>query len=263
MIEFIERLRIASWKFNQPLARLPLNSRAVVSDLFIWRKSDEYNTFFEILSLPSIFEDLPTSQARVTIVIFNLEGEKILEESISFCRYFRNTICVSDIIPAGSGTFGTFSVFHSYIPESLESLGSFLCERGYVAYKYKDMPLHSYCHGNLDAIACLDDQRLQLLGATSIRSRIFNLQYNLTATAHYDLALVNPTQKSQKITLSLISSSGTESHSHIIKLSPRASYIFNLPPRNESFRAVIKSKLVMARPLVFKVSKNMADVFHG
>jgi len=263
MTRYLERLRLASWKLGQPLSRLPSSPAAVVSDLFIWRNNEDYKTSFELISLPSIFDSQSTIHADATIVINSSDGVNVLELPISFPPYCRQTLRMQDLIPAGYGPYGTFSIFHSHTPSNIGSLGSFLCERGYVGYQYRDSSVHSYAHGNLDAVARLDDYSTELLGSRSFRKRNFNLQCKLEPSAVYELALVNPVPHRQTVTFLTLLPSGAVMDSRSIILPPRGSYIFTLAPNEDNLRLVIRSNLVMARPLVFKLSRGRADVFHG
>lgn len=263
MIRYLEKLRLATWKLYQPLTRIPTCPDAVISDLFVWRNTDRFKTFFELICLPSIFDDSSPTPVHATIVIFNSVGEQLVEAQIEFGISSRYTISLADLIPAGSGPFGTFSVFHSHTPQCIRLLGSFLSERGYAGYRFNNMILNSYAHGNFDAIARLNDQSLQLLGGLSLRKRNFNLQHDLECYAAYDLAIVNPSPKDLQIKLTVLLSSGKLFYTETITLCPRGTHIFCITPNNENLRAIITSRLIMARPLVFKVFQDQIDVFHA
>ena len=60
MTLILEKLRLLLWKFGQPLTKIPPSSNAAVSDLFIWRHTDEITTYFELLNLPYLLNFLGT-----------------------------------------------------------------------------------------------------------------------------------------------------------------------------------------------------------
>ena len=263
MKRFLERLRRASWTYKQPLTHLPAIAGAPVSDLFLWRNSKEWETFFELTDLPALFAGLARPAGHVTLVLFDAAGQQFLEKTVEITPGRRNTLALSGIIGSGFGSVGTFSVFHAYTPRSLQALGSHLAERGYVSYRYLSGPIRAYVHGNLDAIARLPDQRLQLLGGQSVRCRDYYLQYALAAPASYDLGIVNPTSKTQTIACRTLSASGNQMGLQSVKLPPCGSHLFRVEPQCAQQRIVMSSRLIMARPLVFRVQNQKTDVFHG
>jgi hypothetical protein len=263
MKQHIERLRRAIWSYKQPLTRVPTIAGSPVSDLFLWRNSEEWETFFELIDLPALFAGLDSAGGHVALVFFDAAGNLFLEKSVEITPGRRNTIALSRIIGNDHGVAGTFSIFHSHTPQSLQVLGSHLAERGYVSYRYRGAPLRAYVHGNLDAIARLPDQSLQLLGGQSIRCREYNLQHALGAQGYYELGIVNPTPQKQRIVCRSLTASGNLVDSQFIDLSPRGSHLFRVASEHSQQRIVICSRLVMARPLVFHIQNQTMDVFHG
>ena len=145
----------------------------------------------------------------------------------------------------------------------MQASGSHLAERGYVSYRYRDAPLRAYVHGNFDAIAYLPDQSLELLGGPSIRRREYNLQHALGTQGYYELGIVNPTPRKQRITCRTLSASGKLLVSETVQLPPLGSHLFRVAPEHAHQRIVMSSRLIMARPLVFHIQDKTLDVFHG
>jgi hypothetical protein len=259
---FIERVRRTTWSYKQPLTHLPAVAGAPVSDLFVWRNSEEWETFFELTDLPALFAGRDGAGGHVTLVLFDTAGEPFFNKTVEI-KPGRRSIALSELISSRFGSVGTFSVFHAYTPQSLQELGSHLAERGYVSYRHRGAQLRAYVHGNLDAIAHLPDQSLQLLGGRSIRRREYNLQHTLSMQGFYELGIVNPTPKKQRIVCQTLSKSGTLVESQFVDLSPRGSHLFRVAPKSAQQRIVISSHLVMARPLVFQIQNQSMDVFHG
>lgn len=260
----IQRFRRAIWTWRQPLTRLPALASAPISDLFVWRSSDEWQTFFELIDIPSLFEDGQGPQ-HVTLIFFDGTGRRVSEQRVNLQANCRQTLDVSSMVGRTHGEVGTFAVFHSTTPSDITKLGSFLAERGYVSYRYHGAPLRAYVHGNLDAIALGADGGLQLLGGSSFLSREYSLQHELQQGVVYELGMVNPTSTTQRCICKLISvRSGKIMGVQVVNLAPGG---IQLAPvradKSEPVRLVIQSHLVMARPLVFRIQNLKLDVFHG
>jgi hypothetical protein len=177
----------------------------------------------------------------------------------------RQTLDISSIIRRVHGEVGTFAVFHSTTPSDITKLGSFLAERGYVSYRYRDATLRAYVHGNLDAIAYGPDGELELLGGSSFLSREYRLQHELQPGVVYELAIVNPTPTRKRSICKLISvNSDKIMNVQVMNLAPGGIQLVRVQANeSEPIRWVIKSHLVMARPLVFRIQNLKLDVFHG
>lgn len=263
MKRYIEKLRRATWSYKQFLTRVPDVAGAPVSDLFVWRNSEEWETFFELTDLQGLFAGLDSAGGHVTLVLFDCTGQPFLEKTVEIPPGRRITFALSEIIDSRFGHVGTFSVFHAHTPQSVQGLGSHLAERGYVSYRYRSAPLRAYVHGNLDAIARLPDKSLQLLGGQSFRRREYNLQHALGTRGYYELGIVNPTPKKQRIDCRTLSASGELLGSQTVDLPPRGSHLFRVAPEDAQQRIIMSSRLVMARPLVFHIQNQTMDVFHG
>jgi hypothetical protein len=260
----IQRFRWAIWTWKQPLTRLPAMAGAPISDLFVWRSSDECQTLFELIDIPSLFED-DHCQQHVTLMFFDANGRCVLEQKVNLQANCRRTLDVSALIGRAHGEVGTFAVFHSKTPSGITQLGSFLAERGYVSYRYRGAPLRAYVHGNLDAIARSIDGELQLLGGGSFLRREYSLQHELQPGVTYELGMVNPTPAAQRCICKLISvNSGKIMGVQVVNLPPGGIQLVPVrADKSEPVRLVIQSHLVMARPLVFRIQNLKLDVFHG
>ena len=120
------------------------------------------------------------------------------------------------------------------------------------------MPLKSYIHGNLDAV----DNNLFPLGGTSLISRKYNLQFSFNFKSDYEVAIVNNTNKPKRVLLN-INQSPNDIKSQVIQpLGVKIFLLGDLSVR-ENFHINLKSRLIMARPIVFRIDKNDFDIFHG
>jgi hypothetical protein len=262
----VERLRRALWTWRQPLTRRPAQPNVPVSDLFVWRSSHEWQTSFELIDVPALFvDDGDASGRHAKIVFFDQNGRRFLEKRLDLLPHRRQTIDLAALVGKNHGELGTFAVFHSTIPSAVTGMGSFLAERGYVSYCYRGAPLRAYVHGNLDAIAHGLDGHFEMLGASSLRPREYRLQHEMQGSVLYELAMVNPTSVEQWCACQLVSiRSGSISSIQRFKLVPGGVYLASLQiDKTEPVRVVIKSRLIMARPLVFRIQNLKMDVFHG
>jgi len=263
MTSYINLFRLATWKLWQPLVAVPSSAKSVVSDLFVWRNSSIFKTYFELTSIPSLFENISPYQRHATIFIFDACGCKINEQILTIEPCMRRTLDLSYLLPNESGSCGTFAIFHSHTPDSVSTLGSFVAERGYVGYSYQSSILLSYAHGNLDAVAFQANSPVQMLGRSSLRRRSYMLQHLLTPPYYYEIAVVNPTNSSQTIRFDVLSICGRLLQTSKVSLKSRALHFFPVSPEHENLKIVLHSRLVMARPLVFRSHDSGLDVFHG
>lgn len=266
MRQYIERLRKSLWTIKQPLTRKPALTRTPVSDLFVWRNSEDWETFFELTDISGLFIDGEMASGRyVTILFFDNNGNLFSEKRFDLIQNQRRTLDLSPLLSKSDSTFGTFCVFHSRTPDAVSDLGSFIAERGYLSYRYGRAPLRSYAHGNLDAISLQPSKTTQLLGSSSLRVREYRLQHELFGPALYEAVVVNPSSRDQYLTCKVLSTrTGGISAMQKVQLRPRAAHIFSAQvEQSQTARVVIDSHLVMARPLVFRIQNKKIDVFHG
>jgi hypothetical protein len=265
MISFSKnKLKNFFWTWRQQHTRLPVCPSAVVSDLFVWRSSDQWQTAFELIDIPSLFEDA-IALRNVLIIFFNKNGQYLFEKKIKLLPNRRITFDISSLVGKLYGEMGTFAVFHLETLPKIKEFGSFITERGYISYKYLDSPLRTYVHGNFDAVARCSDGRLQLLGGSSFLYRVYNLQFCFFPDHDYEIMVVNPSPVKQKFIFGI--------YSYITKNNISLK-ILNIPSGGmqlipirvktmDAVRVIIKSHLVLARPLVFSFKNHKVNVFHG
>jgi hypothetical protein len=260
----IASLRRAVWTWHQPLTCIPAGADSPISDLFVWRSSEDWQTFFELIDIPSLFEDNQSSD-QVTLIFFDGRGNIICEKLFNLMANYRQTLDISGLIGRNNGDSGTFAVFHSKTPTAVTKLGSFLAERGYVSYCYRNAPLMAYVHGNYDAISRGGDGELQMLGGTSFLNREYRLQYEFQSGLVYELGMVNPTPFMQYFTCKFFSVlTGKLQYSQNLSIAAGGIELFAVTDEKIGpLRLVIKSQLVMARPIVFRIQNRKLDVFHG
>ena len=258
-----ERLRRAVWTYKQPLTLDPDNTDAVFSDLFIWRKSSEWETFFELIDMPGLFSENKIGACPVSFVFYDKKGRAFHHKTLTPVSNARNFVNVSKLIDGDVGEYGTFAVFHDATPDNLKVFGSHLAERGYVSYRYREAPLRSYVHGNFDAIAQSAKKSRQLMGGGGLRRREYHPQLLLNDQDVYEFLIVNTTSRSQEVVFETRTEEGSLCSSRVTQVQPGGNDLFKLVPEYREKRIVIISRLIMARPLVFRIQDKKMDVFHG
>jgi hypothetical protein len=256
----LRKVKKAPWVLAQPLTKKPNNPQSVISDLFVWRCHQDWKTYFELLDLASLFGD--EGQHQVDIVFFDSNGENFHQKSIELSGLYRQVLDISKLLSTLKqlpSDYGTFCVLHKKIPNSVLKLQSFIAERGYVSYQYKNAPLRSYVHGNLDAI----DDSLAPLSGSSFLNRQYNLQYLLEMGKAYEIALVNASSKNKKVEFKVIDFNASIWMEKFINLKPKQVFILPIKDIPNPSHLIIKNKIIMARPVVFSFDNNKMDVFHG
>jgi len=263
MKDILKKILKIYWLIKQPLTKKPSDSLAMVSDLFVWRRDEDWSTFFELVDLPALFGD--DDEHFVNIIFFNQSGTKIYNHKVELFNLQKQMLNISKIIDQVGDTskIGTFAVFHSKVPNNIIQSDSWITERGYVGYRYKNAPLSSYVHGNYDAIAKTINA-FELLGGESFLNRVYQLQFLFLPKNNYEIILVNICSKVKKITIQVLSiKNGDIIDTQLSIVQPRVPFIVPIKNILEPCRVVIKSRIVMARPIIFSLHNNKGDVFHG
>jgi hypothetical protein len=266
MNNITERLARARWSFMQPLAHYPSQAGAPVSDLFVWRTGEDWETYFELTDMVAMYDEgVRNGQPRsVEVVLFDSKGQEVRRQRIASPLHRRNVLDISALVPKEAGELGTFCVLHETTPESIAEIGSSLSERGYISFRYKQAPLRGYVHGNLNAASRLPDGRVERLAGSGFLGREFRLQHELRPGFEYEIGVVNPSRKAQTIQCDVLSvTDGRLVETLSVKLPSGGVHAFPVKPVATSLRIVLRSRLVMARPLVFSFKDQKLAVLHG
>lgn len=252
---------------SSDFVKQPTSKEYGISDLFVWRNDKNWKTYFELLDVYGLIKgDLGSSADRFVVAnYFDKKGKLLIEKRIKLNHSARNTICIKDVMESAESQlmtrddFGTFAIFHS-VDTDLEN-DVVLTDRGYCGYEFKNSRFRGYVHGNFDAIEITPNGTKLLMGFNRI-SRFYNLQHILTGPSSYEIALVNPTEKSQLV--KIFTKGNLKNETFRKKIDPKGVEIFKFDlAENEHIRLRIKSKMFMARPTVFRSTETSMDVFHG
>mgnify|MGYP006143412943 FL=1 len=240
---------------------------SVVSDLFPLRIEYGWNTFFELLNYYQILnpEDQDVKKAGVEIKFYNKKGIFLEAHIIKNSTQLKKTLNLKKIAnQLGIYSDGLFAIFHQNEVPWISGKNSFLAERGYIGYENKELGyIKSFIHGNLDAISKQKNGKEILLGNSSFFNKEYHLQHEFSYNFTYELFFVNATNKS--LQFKIIERRLTNDKLTVFEIPPRGIKSFKrIPIKNmEKTKIIIKSKLYMARPVVFKYMETSFDVFHG
>lgn len=262
---FVKLSRKIKFGINIPckVFKKPKFSDSVTSDLFPIRNDENWTTEFELLNLPGLIQGNITTNHQAIFMFFNEKGLKLGEEIIEINGVGRKTINIKDLLLGNRKEAKTFAVFHKQDSSGVEIGESFIAERGYTGYKFKNISTKGYVHGNLDAIS-YSKNRIEKLGNFGFQRKIYRVQHLLTGPAEYDFIFTNPTN-CQKIKIQPI----LESTGKKIKFKPISidslgcdTFTVTIQP-NEIAQISFRSRLYLGRPVVFRKLSNSMDVFHG
>ena len=240
---------------------------AVISDLFVLRIEDGWETYFECLQFDALLN--PNEEIELQTVIFcfySNTGQLITERKLTLPREIKTTINLNQFVEdLNLKEDCLFTIFHPQKKYWIRQHDSFLAERGYIGYTNKRLgPIKGFVHGNLDAIARSDSKRTDfLLGNYSFFKKEYRLQHLLEDGNKYELYLINPT--SVKQTYNIVEQTKQNENKTRITLPPRGIYkhVKTVDKKEDITSIIIQSKLYLARPVVFKIMSSSFDVFHG
>ena len=159
---------------------------------------------------------------------------------------------------------GLFAIFHHGVPDWYENHNSFLAERGYVGYSnISKGNIKSFVHGNMDSIALDENKKQFLLGEISYLNKEYHLQHQMDPDKLYELFFVNNSRKIQHVAVHEKKVNSCIETKLVIQPGGFEKFIKPIIKSNNNSKIIVKSKLPLARPIVFKQMESSFDVFHG
>ena len=241
------------------------NQGHVISDLFLLRQEGEWETYFECIQINKILNPLKeVKRNSIKIHFNNFNGKFIGEKTILLPEDYKISLNINEIAnDLGINKDSTFSIFHSNKTKWLSNFGSFLGDRGYSGYiNLKIGPIKSFIHGNLDAISYFNN-KTKLLGNFSFTHKKYVIQHDFESNFKYELFWVNTTNKKQNFYINEIKSNGKKTISLLVNPKGIIKFTKQIDYAGLNSKIVIKSKLFLARPVVFKIMNSSFDIFHG
>jgi hypothetical protein len=251
-------------KFNsEQLSEIkPLQSLASISDLFIWRVDEEWDTTFQLFNISSFLFPEKNLQEKCDLVFFDSKGSQINHLVIELQSFEMRSLDISTLITARG--IGSFAVFHySDIINEIEGKGSHLTERGYIAYHRKNDELKSFCHGNLQALAKTKNGKYRSIVGES-KNCSYYPQLILSDCLEFDLVYTNPTHKAQHISITFYDKENQEVTSVKELIPPLGVKSFTIENNSQHIHTLKNlGNIVMWRPILFKYNTTHFDVLHG
>lgn len=250
---------------GKKLTKTPADKSAVISDLFPIKQDFNWNTEFELLNVAGLISGENNQREDYSVVMhfFSGSGEHLGLKIITMGDVGRKTIKFTDLLSTEFKEAKTFSVFHPTLSSNLDMSGSYLAERGYCGYEYQNLGVKGYVHGNLDAVAFVNNE-IKPLGNSGIISRYYTVQHCLKGPAKYEFVFTNPTTRKIKIRPSISYAPNKWSRSASFFINSLGSYTFLVNVEDkESAYVRFKSHLYLGRPVVFRIANDSMDVFHG
>jgi hypothetical protein len=249
---------------NIPLKvfKRPRNKDSVTSDLFPIRNDENWSTEFEFLNLPGLICGNISHNHKAKLVFFNKDGIELGRRDVEINGLGRKTLNLNEYLNDGLQESATFSVFHETSDIEADLGGSFMAERGYAGYKFRNVPVKGYVHGNLDAVS-YSSGAIQKLGNFGFPRKTYFVQHLLTGPSEYNFVFTNPSSKKIKIE-PIIEINGTVKALPKLTIQSLGCHIFNVHIQDsETGQIKFKSALYLGRPVVFRIANNSFDVFHG
>lgn len=243
----------------------PRRSDSVVSDLFIVREDENWKTEFEVLNINAIIAgDFGNFTGRnLKFHFFTAKGRKVKTYEMKFDERPRQTVQLSNLISGLDSPPATFAVEHPNCLSVDDLEGSHVADRGYTGYEFKNLGVKGYVHGNLDAVE-IHGERVSPIGNSGFFQRYYTVQHVLKGPAIYEFAFTNPTSKVQVIQPQLTFCDGLWLDREAFAIESLGASIFRVEIQVEQKAiARFRSKLYLARPVVFRSTDTNMDVFHG
>jgi len=238
--------------------------REVVSDLFVWRCDDTWETYFDLTHLAGILNPGVRHEYTALIVLFSADGTELTRTPITVSFSESRLIRLNNLPGAPTG-HGTFSVLHMAPLDAVFSPErTCLVERGYVSYRRKsdESPLRSYVHGNLYGIAGNPlTGSLRTITQPAREVHEYQPQVRLDDCHHCEIALANYSPQLLSVEAIAMRDGAPEKRLHL-SLPSRGSVVID----SRDFpleRIAVRARLPMPRPLLFKHYTSHFDVFHG
>ena len=220
-----------------------ISSNSSVSDAFLWRTDENFETIFKFTDLYKLFFD---ELGKVKIIFYDKNYKEIKELLLSDIKLYNNLIIDKNFMN-GIEDYGTFYIFH----KTNKNIKSIIRNSCYTGFK-KENEIFSFVHGNLPVLTYRKNYKsLQNIVCKSlIFYKNFKIQKNFLDYDFSEIFVHNPTNSKIKFYL----------NNTCYKLNKYSSLILKVQKEKT---INLKSKCFILRPIVFSYKKNFLDVHHG
>jgi len=222
----------------------------VVSDVFLWRTDNGFETRFKFSDILNLFYEVKNSW--VEIHFYTKHNKLIKIEKIDSLDHV-NEINITSEYLGNINSFGNFYIFH-YCPKKCEVLrdSNILTNRCYVGYS-KNNNLHSFVHGNAYAkftsVYNNESIKSDIVRTSLLKNSEYTIQKYFYNFDKNEIVISNPTSKTIKFSL----------NNNNYKLKPACTTILNI----DQPIVRIKSTCMFLRPTVFSYKDQYIDVHHS
>ena len=244
--EFVTKLR-NSLNIKPVYFKPFTNNRAIsVSDAFLWRTDNNFETKFKYSDILNLFYKIKNSW--VEIHFYSKNNDLIKIEKINNLNISNEFNISAKYI--GTKDFGTFYIYH-FSKEKIEEI-NILSNRCYLGFS-QNGNLHSYVHGNTYAkFTEINPSRnfsTDIITTSFSKNQFYTIQKYFENFDKNELFFINPTSK--KISFSI------ENNNYL--LGPGCSKIVNV----KGPIITIVSNCLFLRPTVFSYNEKYLDVHHS
>ncbi len=251
---------------NEELAELkPLLKDAVISDLFVWRKDNQWNTNFKLFNISSFLFPEDNVSEECEIHIFGADGKFLQKYNYTLEPFALKNLDFAELINSVDIKSGTFCVFHfSTVIKKFSQKGSHLTERGYIAYSYIDQSIRNFCHGNLQSVSKSRNGRVQSVVGLAKHPLAYHPQMIFSDCDSFELAYTNPSKYIQNVTINFYDKDIKEYKCLEVAIQPFGVEIIRVSNKDRQIHTLSSwGKIVMWRPIIFKYFESYFDVLHG
>ena len=261
---FCDHLR--AWLgIRPPFFIRPLRMLESISDLFLWRVDDTWETQYEIMNLPSLLVPDKTAIDSVTIIIYDARGNEISRSIIKLNPFESKKILIRSLLKGVTGQ-GTFGCFHSADSmDEIQKAGCYLVDRQYVSYSWKDDIFLNYAHGNIYGLSKLaTENKARSLVPMQRKTQIYRPQLRFDDCDKFELIYLNPAEEPLELLVRLFDDNWKELERRDSLIPARGLEVLEFD--NHSRELVLvenQSKIGLCRPIIFKHYESFFDVLHG
>lgn len=237
----------------------PEIKKTSISDFFYFNVSNIFDTKLMLFNLSSHVLPEIKQKERVKLFFYDDKGTNIAKSEFTLNYQETIEILISDFVSNTQGSFFAFHIFNDF--GDLLKNHSYISERGYVAYKFKNS-LWSFMHGNHNA-AYLDNNNNihSILARSYLKKNYYSPQVSFLDQDEFELVFNNPTNETNILEIiekdenrKIIKRKNLEINSFGTKVYRSQNKVNNIE---------IGSSLILNRPIIIKKYNENIDIFHG
>ena len=222
-----------------------------ISDAFLWRTDNNFNTIFSYTDILSLFYKIQDSFNEVHF--YSKKNEKIKDIKIDKLN-LSNKIIINSKFFDGMYDYGVFYIYHYTNQDLPEEI--IISNRCYSGYSQGEN-LYSYIHGNtLAKYSRIDDNtnlnifKSDIIKKTIIKNQVYKVQKLFKDFDKNELFFANPTSETINFSINEDNYTLNDGCSILIDTSKYETII-------------IKSNCLFLRPIIFSYKDEFMDVHHG